>query len=247
MAKTAQEKLLEKQLKQQKDAKRKMQIEARKEATRQRAASVVGGSNIVEGFRIMDSTAEDVLRCLLRCERSAGNRISFSDDILPEYVQRSTCVEYEKLIQYGMIGGLIEWDSGAMLNLMPAALTYFEDKEAALKRQNEAEGKMTAGNTYYNYGGNMVFGDVVDSTLSVDNSIHQLERSIEERGGDDKAELMELLEDVKELIANIESSRTIPKQKKLFQRLNDHVVRHGWFYGAVIQLLGTVVMNGLGT
>ena len=105
---------------------------------------------------------------------------------------------------------------------------------------------MAAGNTYYNYG-NMVFGDVVDSTLSVDNSIHQLERSIEERGGEDKEELMELLEDVKELIANIESSRAIPKQKKLFQRLNDHVVRHGWFYGAVIQLLGTVVMNGLGT
>ena len=246
MAKTAQEKLLEKQLKQQKDAQRKMQIEARKEATRQRAASVVGGSNIVEGFRIMDSTAEDVLRCLLQCERSEGNRISFSADILPEYVQRSTGVEYEKLIQYGMIGGLIDLDGGAILNLMPVALTYFQDKEAALKRQKEAEEKMAAGNTYYNYG-NMVFGDVVDSTLSVDNSIHQLERSIEEHGGEDKEELMELLEDVKELISNIESSRTIPKQKKLFQRLNDHVVRHGWFYGAVVQLLGTVVMNGLGT
>lgn len=246
MAKSAQEKLLEKQIKQAKDAQKKMEREARKEATRQRAASVVSGSTLVEGFRIMDSTSEDVLRCLLECERSAGNRISFSDEILPEYVQRSTSVEYEKLVQYGMIGGLIAWDTGAMLNLMPAALTYFEDKEAALKRQEEARNKMNSGNTYINYGGNMVFGDVTESTLSVDNSIHQLERAIEEHGGDDKEELRELLEDVKELVGNIESSRTIPKQKKLHQRLNDHIVKHGWFYGAVVQLLGTAVMNGIG-
>lgn len=246
MAKTAQERLLEKQIKQAKDAQRKMEREARREATRQRAASVVSGSTLVEGFRIMDSTSEEVLRCLLNCERSAGNRISFSDDILPEYVQRSTSVEYEKLVQYGMIGGLIAWDRGAMLNLMPIALTYFEDKEAALKRQKEAQERMSAGNTYNNFGGNMVFGDVSDSTLSVDNSIHQLERAIEEHGGEDKEELRGLLEDVKELVENIESSRTIPKQKKLHQRLNDHIVKHGWFYGAVVQLFGTAVMNSIG-
>lgn len=92
----------------------------------------------------------------------------------------------------------------------------------------------------------MVFGNVTGSTLSVDNSIHKLERDIEKFGGDDKEELQELLDEVKELIENIESSRTIPKQKKLHQRLNDHIVRHGWFYGAVIQLLGTAVMNRLG-
>ena len=98
MAKSAQEKLLKKQIKQAKDAQRKMEREARKDATRQRAASVVSGSNIVDGFRIMDGTAEEVLRCLLQCERSEGNRISFSADILPEYVQRSTGIEYEKLL-----------------------------------------------------------------------------------------------------------------------------------------------------
>ena len=46
--------------------------------------------------------------------------------------------------------------------------------------------------------------------------------------------------------ANLEASRSIPKQKKLHQRLNEHVVKHGWFYGAVIQLLETAVMNALG-
>jgi hypothetical protein len=99
--------------------------------------------------------------------------------------------------------------------------------------------------TITNYG-NIVFGNVSDSTMSVDNSIRKLERDIEELGGDDKEELQKLLDEVKELIENIESSRSIPKQKRLFQRLNDHIVRHGWFYGGVIQLLGTAVMNCLG-
>ena len=96
-----------------------------------------------------------------------------------------------------------------------------------------------------NYG-NLVFGNVSGSTFNVDNSIKQIEREIEEKGGEDKEILRELMEEVKELVENIETSRSIPKQKKLYQRLNEHVVKHGWFYGAVIQLLGTAVMNSIG-
>lgn len=117
-------------------------------------------------------------------------------------------------------------------------LAEYEAEKAASRHQNVFSGNFT------NHG-NMIFGNISDSTLTVDNSIRKLERDIEEYGGDDKEELQELLEEVKELIENIESSRTIPKQKKLHQRLNDHIVRHGWFYGAVIQLLGTAVMNRL--
>lgn len=75
MAKTQQERLLEKQLKQAKDAQRKQEREARKAATRERAASIVNGQPIVEGLRILDETAEEALRCLLQCERSEENRI----------------------------------------------------------------------------------------------------------------------------------------------------------------------------
>jgi uncharacterized protein YozE (UPF0346 family) len=58
--------------------------------------------------------------------------------------------------------------------------------------------------------------------------------------------LYEILNDVKELIENIQTSRTIPKQKKLFERISDHMEKHGWFYGAVVQLLGTAAINLLG-
>ena len=61
-----------------------------------------------------------------------------------------------------------------------------------------------------------------------------------------KQELKDILEEVKELLANIESSRSIPKQKKLFQRITDHLAKHGWFYGAIIQLLGTSVIQMIG-
>lgn len=52
---------------------------------------------------------------------------------------------------------------------------------------------------------------------------------IDEKGGEDAAELNDLLEEVKELIENMQTSRSVPKQKKLFQKMNDHVVKHGWF------------------
>lgn len=244
MAKSAQEKLLEKQIKQAKETERKREREARKAATRERAASVVNGQPLIEGIRILDVTAEEVLKSLLSCERSEGNRITFSDDIFPAYIQMSVGLEFEKLIQYGMIGSLFTYDNGGWLNILPPALTYFEDKEQALKQQKESRKKMDVGNIT-NYG-NLVFGNVSSSTLTVDNSIHEIVHMIDEHGGEDSEELYELLEEVKELIDNMQSSRSIPKQKKLFQRISGHLEKHGWFYGAVVQLLGTASLNMLG-
>lgn len=255
MPKSELQKQLEKQIKQEKlladrkrrdDEKRAREEKQQvyKEALRLRASSIVSGQPLIEGFRMMDSTAEEVLRCILKCERKNEHRVSFNGDIFPEYIQMSTSLELEKLVQYGMIGGLIEWDNGAMLDLLPPAFSYFEDKEAALKRKKETEERMSVGNIT-NYG-NIVFGDVSNSALNVDNSIHEIEHMIDERGGEDKEALKDILDEVKELLDNIETSRSIPKQKKLFQRITDHLAKHGWFYGAIIQLLGTEVIKMIG-
>lgn len=235
--------LADKQHREEQRRNREQQRAQREAATRERASSVVNSQPLVAGFRIMDETAEMMLQCLLDNCPDGATRLSFSDDIFPDEVQWSTHIELEKLLQYGMIGGLIAFDNGGILNLLPPARKYFEEKEKALQRRAE-EDKMAVGNIT-NYG-NLVFGNVSGSTLSVDNSIKQIEHEIEEKGGEDKELLRELMEEVKELVENIEASRSIPKQKKLHQRLNEHVVKHGWFYGAVIQLLGTAVMNSLG-
>ena len=134
--------------------------------------------------------------------------------------------------------------SGGMLDFLPTALSYFEDKESALVRKKKAEEKMSV-NSITNYG-NIVLGDVTNSTLTVDNSVREIERMIDERGGEDKEELNDILNEIIELLENIESSRSVPKQKRLFQRLTDHLAKHGWFYGAVIQLVGTTVIQMVG-
>ena len=244
MTKSKQERLLEKQIKEAKNAERKREREAKKAVVRERAASVVNGQPMIEGVRILDATAEEILRRLLDCERGEGNRVVFDDDIFPAYVKMSSGLELEKLLQYGMIGDLIIYDNGGWLNLLPQAITYFVDKELALQRQEDRQKKMDFGNIT-NYG-NMVFGNVSGSTFSVDNSIHEIERLIDERGGEEIEELHELLDEVKELIENMQTSRVIPKQKKLYQRLSDHLEKHGWFYGAVVQLMGTTAVTMLG-
>ena len=254
MPKSAIEKALEKQMKQTKQLEEKRKREeqkrareestaARKQMMRERAASIVNGQAVICGFRIMDITAEEILKCLLEQKNEETSHVIFQDNIFPDYAQMSLDVEMEKLVQYGMIGGLIFYDNGGWCDILPPALLYFENKEKALRQQEEQK-KQPYGNIT-NYG-NLVFGNVSNSKLTVDNSIQEIERQIDAQGGEDKEELRELLEEVMELIDNIRTSHAIPKQKKLFQRINDHVVKHGWFYGAIVQLLGTVAMTMMG-
>ena len=257
MPKSAFEKAIEKQMKQEKQlaAKKKREddkrareeaAEARKVALREKAAIIVSGQPIVGGMRIMDEAAEEIFTILLSVYKPNDERaVRGSIDIIPAAYHTSLSLEFEKLSLYGVISSPCVWIGGMWeATITPQGNSYFANKEQALKRDEEEKKQMSVGNIT-NYG-NIVFGNVSNSTLSVDNSIHEIEQMIDENGGEDKAELSELLEEVKELIENMQTSRNIPKQKKLFQRLNDHIVRHGWFYGAVVQLLGTAAMTMLG-
>ena len=257
MPKSAFEKAIEKQMRQEKQlaAKRKREedkrareeaAEARKVALREKAMTIVSGQQLVGGMRIMDESAEELFGILLTAYSSNDERSVRGDfEIIPLAYHNSLSLEFEKLSLYGVISAPCVW-IGAMweATITPQGFSYFANKEQALKREEEEKKQMSVG-SITNYG-NIVFGNVSNSTLSVDNSIHEIERMIDEHGGEDKAELSELFEEVKELIENMQTSRNIPKQRKLFQRLNDHIVRHGWFYGAVVQLLGTAALTMLG-
>lgn len=257
MPKSAFEKAIEKQMKQEKQlaAKKKREddkrareeaAEARKVALRERATIIVSGQPTVGGMRIMDESAEELYRIIIeKYDGNADCRVEGNFDVIPTSYHASVPLEFEKMCLYGIVASSRVWGYSMWeIILTPQGIKYFELKEAALQRQEEEKKQMSVGNIT-NYG-NIVFGNVSNSTLSVDNSIHEIERMIDEHGGEDKAELFELLEEVKELIENMQTSRNIPKQKKLFQRLNDHIVRHGWFYGAVVQLLGTAALTMLG-
>lgn len=257
MAKNALEKAIEKQMKQTKqlDAKRKREedrrareeaAEARKTAIREKAMTIVNGQPLIGGMRFMDESAEELFRIII--EKYDGNddrRVEGNFDIIPTSYHSTVPLEFEKMCLYGIVAssrvlGYSMWEA----ILTPQGVKYFELKENALKRQEEEQKQMSVGNIT-NYG-NIVLGNVSNSTLSVDNSIHEIERMIDEQGGEDKEELLELLEEVKELLENIQTSRKVPKQKKLFQRISDHVAKHGWLYGEIVQLLGTATLSMLG-
>ena len=112
------------------------------------------------------------------------------------------------------------------------------------KAKSEKEKQFNIGSIIAN-GSNLVLGDVINSALSIDNSTSRIEQEIEEKGGEEKEELRELLEEVKELIENMQDSRHIPKKKGLFSKLSNHLEKHGWFYGEVVGLLGSAVMQML--
>lgn len=257
MAKTPLEKQIEKaqkevklqaqkQLKESQKQAREERRMANREATRQRAATIVGGQPTVWGIRIMDSTAEETLKCLLeKCSNLETGYVNYDYENFPEYVTHDLSLELEKLVQYGMVTGVNAWMSGGMLNLLPPAFTYFSDKEAAQAKQEEQRMGISIGSIVNS--GNLVLGDAVNSSFSIDNSIDRIEKEIEERGGADKEELKELLAEVKELTENMETTRSIPKQKGLFKRLSDHMATHGWFYAEVVALLGQQALSLLGT
>ena len=75
--------------------------------------------------------------------------------------------------------------------------------------------------------------------------MQRIEDEINEKGGEDSEKLKELLDEVKELIENMQESRHIPKNKSLFERLSNHLEKHGWFYGEVVGLIGAAAMQML--
>lgn len=248
MAKSAYEKALEKQARETKKAMDKQNREAKRlaeqEARRQRASAIVNGQGIIGGMRIMDAAAEELLDIILKVYDGNERKFVHGDyDIIPKAYHSSLLLEFEKLSMYGMISAPLVFISGMWeTTLTPQGITYFEDKKKAEEREKTMKPSINIGSITAT-GSNFVLGDVVNSTLSVDNSMARIENEIEEKGGEDKQELKEILDEVKELIENMQESRHIPKNKGLFARLANHLEKHGWFYGEVIGLIGAAALQ----
>lgn len=128
MAKTELQRILEKQQKEQ-------QKYAREAQNRERAAAVVAGAKRLGTFRVMDKESEMLLKEILRqYDGNENNEVSFNVEGLPQYLQDSISVGYEKLQMYGVLAQAISYISGAILTLSESGKTYFEDKELAEER-----------------------------------------------------------------------------------------------------------------
>ena len=130
-----------------------------------------------------------------------------------------------------------------MVILSPQARTYFKDKKEALKREQEKQPAQNINITAT--GSNITFGSIINSTLSAENIVSTIEKEIEEKGGDDKEALKELLEEVKELCEGFRMNNPLPKRKKLMEKLSNHMSKHGWFYGEIVSLIGSAAMSAM--
>ena len=238
MAKSELEKALEKQ---RKEAKKMSEKELRIKT----ASLIVSGRPIVGGMRMMETSSEEILKTILSVYDGNDDRyVEGNIDIFTKAYQFSLNMEFEKLKLYGVVAfAEIYLNGNWEANLTPQGITYFEDKEKAEEKERASQkSNINIGSIVAN-GSNLILGDVINSSLSVDNSIQRIEQEIEEKGGEDAEELRALLDEVKELIENIQESRHVPKNKGLFMKLSNHLEKHGWFYGEVIGLLGAAVLQ----
>ena len=137
---------------------------ADEEALRLRASSIVNGQETIEGFRIIDVNAEIILKHLLNlCDDIETGHVKFDDEAFPAQFQHGISLELEKLTQYGMLNVYTKWWGGGIINLLPAAFVYFEEKEKAIQRK---ELKTSASvENHYHASANVITGEVTDRLL----------------------------------------------------------------------------------
>lgn len=187
--------------------------------------------------------AEEILKVLIRLYKEIQSfRLAGDYELFPEKYQNVIPNLFEKLEQNELIYGYTLFLGGDfMVNLSPDALTYFEDKAKAEKAKQISQ-TITIHNLTAN-GSNVNLGSLSYSTMTIENTISSIEKEIESKGGDDKEELRNLLEEIKELCDNIRANKSLPKSKSLMNRISKHFETHGWFYGAAVQLIGTAAMQ----
>ena len=164
MAKSSLEKALEnykkgmeRQVKKQIDAekrlanKRKDELErqAKKDARRERAYAIVNGQPTISNMRILDESAEELVLLICKGYGREDYRVTNSDVKIPIYLEKDLALEFEKLKQYGLISDYNYYIVGCWeITILPSLLTYFDRKESAILREKQS------------YNTNNFYGDV---------------------------------------------------------------------------------------
>lgn len=200
-----------------------------------------------ELFQKLADNEKELLKEIIKIEKNGGN----ISDFLANKVD-----EDEKDIVRGIIGVLksnglinVSWASDTVYNavLTQSGRTYFEREEKYFKRMKEsANNTYNVGNIYAD-GSNVVIGDVINSSLNIDNSYTRIENRIEQEcDQEDKLEIKELLEEVTEIIDNMKKNGSIGQRKSFFKRLTDHACKYGWLYAEIVNLIGNAAIGIIG-
>lgn len=192
-------------------------------------------------FYKLPSNSREILKLILNEENP--------EDVLCKKFESATPKEdielrsiLGELEEQGLV--YINWadDVPYIISIKNPGRTYFERESEYIKMQEKSNTQININAT----GSNFIVGNVANSNINIDNSVHEIERRIETEGEEDKEQLREILEETKELLENIKESRHIPKDKGFIKRLTSHLDKHGWFYAEIVSLLGNTAIKLLG-
>ena len=199
-----------------------------------------------ELFEELPNNAKELLEELIKREMENGQL----DELLREKLEED---KTDKIVR-GIIGTLkyngllnVHWadDTVYYAELTNVGRTYFE-REKKYMEQIEKLSKPSVSIGSLNNTGIFNMGNITDSNITIDNSVSQIEKEIEEKGNEDKEELRQILEEVKDYIDNINATKNIPKNTGLFKRIGNHFNKQQWFYSQVVGLLGQTLLLAMG-
>jgi len=199
-----------------------------------------------ELFEELPNNAKELLEQLIKSETDNGE----IDQLLRDKVEQD---KTDKIVR-GIIGTLkcngllnVTWADNTVYyaELTNAGRTYFEREEKYMKQIEKMNKPIVSIGNLTNTGF-LNMGNITDSSIVINNSIDNLEKEIEEKGKEDKEELRQILEEVKDYIDNMNTTKNIAKNTGLCKRIGNHFNKHQWFYTQVIGLLGQALLLGMG-
>ena len=200
-----------------------------------------------ELFEELADNEKELLKEIIEIEENNGNISEFLANRVNKDEKDIVRVILCELKANGLIN--VSWASNTVNNavLTQPGRTYFEREEKYFKRMKEsANNTYNVGNIYAD-GSNVVIGDVINSSLNIDNSYTRIENRIEQEcNQEDKLEIKELLEETKEIIDNMKKNGSIGQRKSFFKRLTDHACKYGWLYAEIVNLIGNAAIGIIG-
>lgn len=199
-----------------------------------------------ELFEELPDNAKELLRKLLEVESNNGKL----DEILNEEIKND---KTDKIVR-GIIGTLkyngllnVFWGSDIVsyAELTNEGRNYFE-REKKYMEQMEKNNRPFISIQSLENSGFLNMGSIIDSNITINNSIEQVKSDIEKNGENDKEELFQILEEVKDYIDNLKDTKSITKNTGLFKRIGQHFEKHQWFYSEIVALLGQAILLLMG-
>ncbi len=200
-----------------------------------------------ELFEELADSEKELLKQIIEIEKSDGDISEFLANKVNEDEKDIIRGEIGVLKSNGLIN--VSWASNTVYNavLTQPGRTYFEREEKYFKRMKESTNNTYNFGNIYADGSNVVVGDVINSSINIDNSLTRIENRIDQEcDQEDKQKIKELLEETKEIIDNIKKSRTIGQRKSFFKKLTDHACKYGWLYAEIVNLIGTAAIGIIG-